>query len=93
MLALTFANEGDHDRISSSDRLSIAGLQGLSVGKTMTLKIALTERDRAPWDCEVKHTFTDEQAEYFRAGRALNLMANKASTPPQQRNASVATTR
>lgn len=73
MLALTFANESDYDRIKASDRVSIIGLAELAPGKPLTLQAKPI--DRKPWDANLLHTFTPEQIEYFKAGSALNMMA------------------
>lgn len=78
MLALTFANEADYDRISGSDRISILGLGKLNPGQSLYLKVSPSKEGTPPWECEVRHTFNHEQIEYFKAGSALNLMAEKA---------------
>lgn len=80
MLAFTFANEADYDRIRASDRVQITGLQGFAPGKDMFLKVTPTSEGES-WRCRVKHTFTKEQIEYFKAGSALNLMAQRAKEP------------
>jgi aconitate hydratase len=77
LLALTFADEADYDRIQSSDVLSIVGLDRFAPGKSLTLKIRPSGASDLPWDCKVNHTFTQEQIEYFKAGSALNLMASR----------------
>ncbi|PYI16460.1 aconitase [Aspergillus violaceofuscus CBS 115571] len=73
MLALTFANEADYDRIHASDRVSIRGLAELAPGKNLTLQV--TSAQGEIWEAELQHTFTEEQIGYFRAGSALNLMS------------------
>jgi aconitate hydratase len=69
MLALTFANEADYDRIRASDRVSILGLRELAPGKPLVLSV------NGEWEARLNHTFTFEQIEYFKAGSALNMMA------------------
>ncbi|CAG7940112.1 unnamed protein product [Penicillium olsonii] len=71
MLALTFANEADYDRIRASNRVSILGLSGLAPGSPLKLSV------NGEWEAELKHTFTPEQVEYFKAGSALNMMAKQ----------------
>lgn len=71
MLALTFANEADYDRIRASDRVSILGLAGLVPGKPLKLSV------NGEWEADLHHTFTLEQIEYFKAGSALNMMAKQ----------------
>lgn len=71
MLALTFANEADYDRIRASDRVSILGLARLVPGKPLKLSV------NGEWEADLNHTFTLEQIEYFKAGSALNMMAKQ----------------
>lgn len=75
MLALTFADDTAYDKIKASDRISIVGLAELAPGKNVQLTIDST--DGTYWVTEAKHTFTQEQVEYFKAGSALNLMASR----------------
>lgn len=71
MLPLTFANPEDYDKIDGgSDRISILGLKELSPGKNLTMRIQ--KESGGPIDIEVRHTFNDEQIEWFHAGSALN---------------------
>ncbi|KAF7558127.1 hypothetical protein G7Z17_g148 [Cylindrodendrum hubeiense] len=76
LLGLTFIREDDYDRIKSSDRVSVVGLKDLAVGKSITLRIT-SAIDNETWATEVSHTMTKEQIEYFKAGSALNLMAER----------------
>lgn len=71
ILALTFADEADYDRIGASDRVSILGLAGLAPGKSLKLSV------NREWEALLNHTFTPEQIEYFKAGSALNMMAKQ----------------
>jgi aconitate hydratase len=76
VLALTFADEADYDRVKSSDRIGIMGIKDVAPGRNLTLKV--TPTDGSPeWTTEVKHSMTGEQVEYFKAGSALNLMRNR----------------
>lgn len=70
MLPLTFANSADYDKINSRDRVSIVGLSNLTPGKSLTLK--LHKEDGSTNDIELKHSFNEEQIEWFKAGCALN---------------------
>ncbi|CAH0055592.1 unnamed protein product, partial [Clonostachys solani] len=79
VLALTFANEEDYDRIHSSDRISILGISEIAPGKSLTLQCTPTVGNRLPWTAKLNHSMTSEQVEYFKAGSALNLMANRKS--------------
>lgn len=73
LLALTFQDEADYDKIRSSDRINLLGLNELAPHKTVALEV--TRSDGASWTSELQHTFTNEEIEYFKAGSALNLMA------------------
>jgi len=76
MLALTFVNEADYDRVQPADRVAIKGLESFAPGKNLTLE--LTHADGAKEEIELAHSFNEGQIEWFKAGSALNLMAAKA---------------
>ncbi len=75
MLPLTFANPADYDKVREDDRVSILGLTTLTPGRN--LKVALKHSDGSTDEFEVKHTFTPEQIEWFKAGSALNDVRKK----------------
>lgn len=77
MLALTFKNEGDYDRIRGSDRIDLLSLKDLAPGKAVRMRVTPTEGAREPWESDLNHSFTSEQVEFFEAGSALNLMASR----------------
>ena len=72
MLALTFANPADYDKIQENDALSILGLTTFAPGKQLTL--ALTHKDGTTDNISLNHTYNDMQIEWFKAGSALNLI-------------------
>ncbi|KJE93284.1 aconitase 2 [Capsaspora owczarzaki ATCC 30864] len=74
MLPLTFANPADYDKIAPSDRvtLKISGDQ-LAPGKPVTA--VLTRADGSSYNITLNHTFNEGQITWFRAGSALNRMA------------------
>lgn len=74
MLVGTFTDEADYDRIRASDLVSIINLGEFAPGRPLTMKVTPTD-GREGWETSLKHTFTQEQIEYFKAGSALNLMA------------------
>ncbi|KAI8923083.1 hypothetical protein BC831DRAFT_472944 [Entophlyctis helioformis] len=76
MLPLTFADPKDYDRISPSDKVSIVGLTSFAPGKGLTLKVH--KQDGSTLDIKLNHTFNEGQIGWFKAGSALNLMAQKA---------------
>ncbi|MCB9263095.1 MAG: aconitate hydratase [Flavobacteriales bacterium] len=71
MLALTFANPADYDKIQEKDTFDIA-LNEFAPGKQMT--ITLHHTDGASESFMVNHTYNDSQIEWFKAGSALNLI-------------------
>ncbi|MBS2007883.1 MAG: aconitate hydratase, partial [Cyanobacteria bacterium SZAS TMP-1] len=75
ILALTFANPADYDKIGEKDRLSIINLKDFAPGKN--LEVVIDHEDGKMETIEVKHTFTPEQIEWFKAGSALNLIKQK----------------
>ncbi len=75
ILALTFVNPSDYDKIQEKDRISLLGLSALAPGKTVEL---LIEHEGGKSETiEVKHTMTEEQIGWFKAGSALNLIREK----------------
>jgi aconitate hydratase len=77
MLALTFANKEDYNKIKEDDVIDIIGLKTFSPDQPLT--IALHHSDGTEEKFSVNHTYNAGQIEWFRAGSALNLMAKKFS--------------
>ncbi|MEI6754126.1 MAG: aconitate hydratase [Paludibacter sp.] len=72
MLALTFADKNDYDKVRENDKISILGLTTFAPGKNLT--ILLNHADGSTEQFEVVHTYNDAQIEWFKAGSALNAM-------------------
>lgn len=72
MLALTFANPADYDKIKEDDTLDIVGLTDFKPGVPLTL--VLNHKDGSAEKIQVNHTFNEHQIEWFKAGSALNRM-------------------
>lgn len=70
MLALTFADKNDYDKIREDDKISILGLKTFSPGKNLIVE--LQHADGSNESFEVLHTYNDAQIEWFKAGSALN---------------------
>ena len=75
ILALTFVNPKDYDKILEDDRLSILGLKNLQEGKHLTCIIH--HSNAADDEILLKHSYNSSQVEWFKAGSALNLMRTK----------------
>ncbi|HNQ83827.1 MAG TPA: aconitase family protein, partial [Bacteroidales bacterium] len=71
MLALTFANPSDYDKIKEDDRMDILGLKEMAPGKP--LSIVLRHADGSVDQFPANHTYNKNQIEWFKAGAALNL--------------------
>ncbi|MBI3830585.1 MAG: aconitate hydratase [Planctomycetes bacterium] len=72
MLALTFANPADYDKIRADDEVGIAGLKDFAPGKPLT--VVVQHADGSQDSLKVNHTYNAEQIEWFRAGSALNII-------------------
>jgi len=72
MLALTFADKNDYDKVRENDRISIIGLTGFTPGKN--LEVILNHRDGTTESFEVLHTYNQAQIDWFKDGSALNAM-------------------
>lgn len=69
MLALTFANPADYDKIREDDWVEIRGLEDFS-----NLELLLEHVDGTKDVISLNHTYNPSQVEWFRAGGALNKM-------------------
>jgi aconitate hydratase len=72
MLAITFADPADYNRIQEDDIIDILGLDTFSPDKQLTVK--LTHADGSSEDFKVNHTYNEGQIGWFWAGSALNLI-------------------
>jgi len=73
VLGLTFANPEDYDKIEHDSKVSIKGLDKFAPGVDLTLEIK--NPDGSVINAPLKHTFSENQIEWFKAGSALNLIA------------------
>lgn len=78
VLPLTFVNPADYEKVQEEDQVSITGLTSFTEGKPLTM--VLKHKDGKVEDVPLKHTFTKEQIEWFKAGSALNLIRAKAAS-------------
>ena len=75
MLAITFSNEADYDKIQENDSIDFADLDSFAPDKQLTL--VLNHEDGTQDTIKVNHSYNAGQIEWFKAGSALNLMAAK----------------
>ena len=71
LLALTFQDPTDYDRIREEDRISLLGLAGMAAGKPV--ECLIRHADGTTETLRLSHSFAASQLEWFRAGSALNL--------------------
>ena len=72
VLALTFANKSDYDKVFEDDSFDITGLEYFSPGKQ--IKIVVTHKDGTKDEILTNHTYNANQIEWFKSGSALNLI-------------------
>jgi len=72
ILALTFSNKDDYEKILERDRISILGLKNFASGKQFS--VVLYHIDGSSDLIKVKHTYNQAQIKWFKAGSALNLI-------------------
>jgi aconitate hydratase len=72
MLALTFENENDYDKVQEDDVIDINDLKDFAPGKSLTL--VLRHSDGSKDEIKANHTYNKNQIEWFKAGSALNLI-------------------
>jgi aconitate hydratase len=72
VLALTFANPLDYERVLVDDTIDIVGLGDLAPGKPVT--VVLRHSNGHSDEVETTHTMSDEHIGWFKAGSALNVL-------------------
>jgi aconitate hydratase len=72
MLALTFANKEDYNKIQEDDSIDIVGLTSFTQGQPLTL--VLNHKDGSVDQIKVNHSYNQGQIEWFKAGGALNII-------------------
>ena len=77
MLALTFVNKDDYNKVQERDKISVVGLTGFAPGKN--LKIVLHHPDGSTDEFEAAHTYNEQQIGWFKAGSALNMSSTTNS--------------
>ena len=72
MLALTFANKEDYEKVQEDDSIDILGLTTFAPGKSLT--VVLNHKDGTADSITVNHTYNEQQIQWFKEGGALNLI-------------------
>ena len=72
MLALTFNNKEDYEKILENDAFNLIDLESFSVSRKLKLEIIHDDSTVDVILCN--HTYNETQIEWFKAGSALNLI-------------------
>jgi len=75
MLALTFADKADYDKIKEDDTFDIIGLTSFTPGVPLTL--VLHHADGSKEEIKVNHSYNEHQIAWFKAGGALNIIRSQ----------------
>lgn len=76
ILALTFNNPSDYDKIQESDRVSILNLGSFEEGRPITCR--LNHENGEVEEIKLSHSYSASQINWFRAGSALNILRRTA---------------
>ena len=75
MLALTFADKADYEKVQEDDSIDINGLVNFTPGLPLT--VDLNHADGTTDTITVNHTYNEQQIEWFKAGGALNVIRSQ----------------
>lgn len=70
MLALTFQNPADYDKIRQDDSIDLLGFDSMAPGTP--LEMVLNHSDGSSESFKLNHTYNEQQIEWVRSGSALN---------------------
>jgi aconitate hydratase len=77
ILALTFKDSNDYEKIKEDDKISISGLINFAPDNSFECK--LQHSDGNSEKITLIHSYNSSQIEWFKAGSALNVLKNKTS--------------
>ena len=77
MLALTFANKEDYDKILEDDTFDITGLMSFAPGRQV--KLIAHHADGRKDEILLNHTYNQSQIDWFKAGGALNVIRREVA--------------
>jgi aconitate hydratase len=75
ILALTFSNPNDYDKIQEDDRISLVELNALEPQKAV--RCIITHQNGVKDEITLNHSYNKSQIDWFKAGSALNVLRNK----------------
>lgn len=77
ILALTFSDPSDYDKIRETDNLSLVGLDKIQPGQPV--RCIINHEDGSSEEILLLHSYNSAQIEWFRQGSALNVLRKKNS--------------
>tara|TARA_B100000029_G_scaffold121071_1_gene114403 strand:+ start:7434 stop:9695 length:2262 start_codon:yes stop_codon:yes gene_type:complete len=77
ILALTFTNENDYDKIKQSDKITIKNLDSFSENKNLVALVI--HSDNSSEEIILSHSYNTSQIEWFKQGSALNVLRSRIS--------------
>ena len=72
ILALTFSDPKDYEKIEQQDRISVMGLNSLAPGKPV--QVTIHKAAGTALTIQANHSITEQQIAWFKAGSALNAL-------------------
>ncbi len=75
MLAVTFADKADYDKIREDDSIEVNGLTSFTPGVQLTM--VLNHADGTTDSIKLNHSYNENQIEWFKAGGALNIIRSQ----------------
>ncbi len=77
MLALTFSDKADYEKIQEDDSVDVIGLTSFAPGTPLTL--VFNHADGSSDTVVANHTYNEQQIEWFKAGAALNIIRKQVA--------------
>lgn len=77
MLALTFNDKSDYDKIQEDDSVDVVGLTSFTPGTPLTL--VFHHEDGSKDTVVANHTYNQQQIDWFKAGAALNIIRKQVA--------------
>ncbi len=75
ILALTFSNPDDYEKILEDDKISLLGLNDIQPDKQV--KCIISHYDGSKDEIMLNHSYNNSQIEWFKSGSALNVLRNR----------------
>ena len=75
ILALTFSNPSDYEKILEDDKISLLDLNNLQPGKQV--KCIISHNNGSKDEILLNHSYNKSQIDWFKAGSALNVLRNR----------------